>query len=152
MPFHVHFLKHFGEIEVHVLDLDQQLLQVHLLEDDLGDHFHLMDVVCQLVLRLARLETAAHLLEEVHQRVLIEDEDPELGEEVKVSVLLLLLLLLVLLVAHQGVVVLLEVLADLVVRVELLKPGQAELSHDQQETWQTGHLRDQVNVSDHFDF
>ena len=113
-----------------------------MLEDDLGDLLHLVDVVCQLVLGLTHLETAAHPLEEVHQRVLIEDEDPELGEEVQVSVLLCLLLI------HQGVVVLLEVLGDLVVRVELLKPGEAELSHDKQERWQTGHLRDQVNVSD----
>ena len=102
-------------------------------------------MVRQLVLGLARLEAAAHLLEEVHQRVLIEDEDPELGEEVQVPVLLGLLLI------DQRVVVLLEVLGDLVVRVELLKPGEAELSHDKQERRQTGHLRDQVNVSDHFD-
>ena len=78
MPFQVHFVKHFREIHVHVLDSNQQLLQVHLLEDDLGDLFHLVDVVCELVFRLTVLETAAHLLEKVGQRILIEDEDPEL--------------------------------------------------------------------------
>ena len=78
MPFQVHFVKHFREIHVHVLDPNQELLQVHLLEDDLGDLFHLADVVCQLVFGLAVLETAAHLFEKVCQRILIEDEDPEL--------------------------------------------------------------------------